>query len=172
VLGKGVGRVDFEQFVAARLPALIRYTTMLANDRDLAQDVVQEVLVRAHARWRRIGAMDRPEHYVKRMLTTEYLSWRRRRDRRASTLSRWGAVLVQPDVADHADGTVARSALNQQLVALPAKQRAVLVLDFYEGLPDDEIAELLGCSPASVRTYRSRALAALRSVLTEVGADL
>jgi RNA polymerase sigma-70 factor (sigma-E family) len=160
--------VKFEQFVEAQqLPALIRYSTMLANDRELAQDVVQEVLVRVHARWRQISGLDRPDRYVKRMVTNEYLSWRRRRTRRATALNRWGAVLVPRDVADHAEGTVARSALNQQLAALPARQRAVLILGYYEGFDDAEIAELLGCSAGSVRSYRSRALAALRSVMSE-----
>ncbi len=67
-----------------------------------------------------------------------------------------------------------RSALNQQLATLPPKQRAVLVLDYYEGMTDPEIAEVLSCSPATVRVYRFRALAALRSVLAEpipVGED-
>jgi RNA polymerase sigma-70 factor (sigma-E family) len=162
--------VDFDQFVVARLPALIRYCAMLANDRELAQDVVQDVLVRAHARWRRIGAMDRPELYLKRMITTEYLSWHRRRARRAAVLNRWAPALVPDPVSDHAEGMAVRSALNQQLAALPPKQRAVLILDFYEGLTDAEIAGLLGCSAGTVRVYRSRALAALRAELTTVGA--
>jgi RNA polymerase sigma-70 factor (sigma-E family) len=159
--------VDFEQYVAAQLPALIRYSAMLTNDRELAQDVVQEVLVRVHARWRRISALDRPELYLRRMVTNEYLSWRRRGARRAATLGRWGATLARPEVADHAERTVARSALNQQLAGLPARQRAVLILGYYEGLGDPEIADLLGCSAGSVRSYRSRALAALRCELTE-----
>ena len=158
--------MDFEQFVVAQLPALVRYAAMLAGERELAQDVVQDALIRANARWRRIGAMERPEHYVKRMVTTEYLSWRRRHARRAATLTRWAVALTPDAVVDHAEGTVARSALNQQLRTLPAKQRAVLILDYYEGRTDLEIAEILDCSAATVRVYRSRALAALRSKLT------
>jgi RNA polymerase sigma-70 factor (sigma-E family) len=159
--------VDFEPFVVAQLPALLRYAAMLTNDRELAQDVVQDVLVRAHARWRRIGAVDRPELYLRRMVTNEYLSWRRRKARRATTLGRWGSTLVITVVADHADGTVNRSALNQLLTVLPPRQRAVLILGYYEGRDDAEIARLLGCSAGSVRSYRSRALAALRSVLSD-----
>ena len=158
--------MDFEQFVAAQLPALLRYATMLAGERDLAQDVVQDALIRANARWRRIAAMDRPEQYVRRMITTEYLSWRRRHARRAAVLTRWAVALTPGAVVDHADNTAARSALNQQLATLPPRQRAVLILDYYEGHTDPEIAAILGCSPASVRVYRSRALAALRANLT------
>lgn len=164
--------MDFEHFVVAQLPALLRYAAMLAGERELAQDVVQDALIRANARWRRISAMDRPESYVKRMITTEYLSWRRRHARRAATLTRWAVALTPGAVVDHAEGTATRSALNQQLATLPAKQRAVLILDFYEGRPDPEIAEILGCSAASVRVYRSRALAALRlQVPATVGED-
>lgn len=166
--------MDFEQFVATHLPGLIRYAVILAGERELAQDVVQDALIRANDRWRRIGAMERPEHYVRRMITTEYLSWRRRHARRAAVLNRWAAVLSPGSVVDHAEGMVQRSALNQQLALLPAKQRAVLVLDYYEALTDPEIAEVLGCSQATVRVYRFRALGALRSMLTEpvrVGED-
>jgi RNA polymerase sigma-70 factor (sigma-E family) len=166
--------VDFEQFVGERLPALIRYAAILAGERELAQDVVQDALIRANDRWRRIGAMDRPEQYVKRMITTEYLSWRRRHARRAAVLDRWAVTLSPGQVGDHAEHLVQRSALSQQLAALPPKQRAVLVLDYYEGMTDPEIAEVLGCSPATVRVYRFRALAALRTVLTQpvpVGED-
>ena len=158
--------MDFEQFVVAELPALVRYAAMLAGERELAQDVVQDALIRANARWRRIGVMDRPDHYVKRMITTEYLSWRRRHARRAATITRWAVALTPGAVIDHAEGTVARSALNQQLSTLPAKQRAVLILDYFEGRTDAEIAGILGCSAATVRVYRSRALAALRMNLT------
>lgn len=154
--------MDFEQFVVAQLPALVRYAAMLAGERELAQDVVQDALIRANARWRRISAMDRPESYVKRMITTEYLSWRRRHARRAATLTRWAVALTPGAVVDHAEGAATRSALNQQLATLPPKQRAVLILDYYEGRTDPEIAEILGCSAATVRVYRSRALAALR----------
>lgn len=156
--------MTFEDFVAARLPTLVRYAAVLTGDRDLAQDVVQDALVRAHARWRRIGAMESPEHYVKRMVTTEYLSWRRRRDRRSAVLARQ-RVFAQPVVADHADGTAERSALWQRLATLPARQRAVLVLGYYEGLPDSEIGRVLGCRVGTVRVYRARALATLRTVL-------
>lgn len=157
--------MDFEEFATKQLAGLVRYAALLAGDRELAQDVVQDALIRANARWRRIRAMDRPDLYVKRMVTTEYLSWRRRGARRAAALNLWGGTLVPPPVADHAEGTAQRWTLNQQLDRLPAKQRAVLVLDYYDGLPDLEIAELLGCSAGSVRVYRARALAALRSVL-------
>jgi RNA polymerase sigma-70 factor (sigma-E family) len=159
-----VGVAAFEEFVAARLPALLRYAAAVTGDPELAKDVVQDVLVRAYRRWSRIGGMDRPERYLQRMVLSEYLSWRRTVLRRARTLTRlpFGA----PAVADHAEAHAERSGIWPQLVALPARQRAVLVLGFYEGLADAEIAEVVGCSEGSVRVYRARALATLRSALS------
>src|SRR4051794_7780235 len=71
--------MTFEEFLGARLEALLRYATVLTCDAHLAQDVVQECLIRAHARWPRICVMEAPERYVKRMIVNEFLSWRRRR---------------------------------------------------------------------------------------------
>lgn len=68
----------FEEFAAARLPAVLRFTGVLTGDRGLAEDVVQEVLIRTHKRWQQIGELDRPELYVRKMVVNEYLSWRRR----------------------------------------------------------------------------------------------
>jgi RNA polymerase sigma-70 factor (sigma-E family) len=151
--------MTFQEFAATRLPALLRFAVVLTGDRDLAEDVLQEVLLRVHQRWNRIGALDSPEHYVRRMITNEYLSWRRR----------WARVVphaqppVPPDpTPDHATVHAEREALRTELDKLPRRQRAVLVLRYYAGLSDTQIAEVLGCSAGTVRAYASRALAALR----------
>src|SRR5207237_5729177 len=70
--------VTFAEFAATRLPRLLRYAVMLTGDRELAQDVVQDVLARAQVRWRRISSIDSPDAYVRQMVLNEYLSWRRR----------------------------------------------------------------------------------------------
>lgn len=145
------------------LPGLLRYATVLAGDGHTAADLVQEVLLRAHLRWTRIALMDRPDLYLKRMVTNEHLSWRRR----------WQVRTIRPadaDVlaahaspsADHADAVVADDAMWRHLADLPRRQRAVLVLRYYEALTDQEIAAVLGTSSATVRSHASRALAALR----------
>ncbi len=71
--------MTFEAFVTVRLGALIRYATVVTWDPHLAEDITQDVLVRAQARWARIGQLDAPEQYVKRMVLNEFLSWRRRK---------------------------------------------------------------------------------------------
>ena len=157
--------VTFEQFAVARLPSLLRYAVVLTGDRELAQDVVQEVLARAQVKWRRIHAADSPEAYVRRMVLNEYLSWRR--SWQVRNVHAVGERLAELDdarggVHDHADGVVEADELWSRLGRLGRKQRAVLVLRYYEGVDDDGIADLLGCSPATVRSHASKALKALR----------
>ena len=79
--------MTFEEFISARLGALVRYATVVTWDPHLAEDITQDVLVRARARWARIGGLDAPEQYVKRMLVNEFLSWRRRRAARTVPLA-------------------------------------------------------------------------------------
>jgi RNA polymerase sigma-70 factor (sigma-E family) len=157
--------VTFEQFAVARLPSLLRYAVVLTGDRELAQDVVQEVLARAQVRWGRINAADSPEAYVRRMVLNEYLSWRR--SWAARNVQAVGEKLIELDdarggVHDHAEGVVEADELWNRLAALGRRQRAVLVLRYYEQLDDDDIADLLGCSPATVRSHASKALKTLR----------
>jgi len=163
--GDVLGGVTFEEFAMARLPSLLRYAVVLTGDRDLAQDVVQEVLARAQVRWRKISESDSPEAYVRRMVLNEYLSWRRSWAFR--NVHAAGERLTDLDdarggVGDHADGVVEADALWQKLATLGRKQRAVLVLRYYEQLEDEQIADLLGCAPATVRSHASRALRTLR----------
>ncbi|MGC0423045.1 SigE family RNA polymerase sigma factor [Embleya sp. AB8] len=157
----------FEDFAAARLPGLLRYAALLCGDRELARDIVQDVLTKALVRWKRIGAMDRPDAYVRTMVTNEFLSLRRRRAIRTVALTHEALDgRGAPSVPDHAADPGAREDLWHRLTELPRRQRAVLVLRYYEGLTDNEIAETLNCRPGTVRGYASRALATLRVEMT------
>lgn len=151
--------MTFEEFAADRLGAVLRFAAVLAGERALAEDVVQEVLIRAHARWDLIGSLDRPEAYVRKMVVNEYLSWRRRSWRLVPS----GALVDAAGPGrDHAVDHAERDALLAEVGRLPRRQKAVLVLRYYEALTDAEIAEVLGCTPGTVRGYASRALATLR----------
>ena len=157
--------MTFEQFAATRLTALLRYAVVLTGDRDLAQDVVQEVLARAQVKWRQIGRSHSPDAYVRRMLVNEYLSWRR--SWAARNVHTAGEQLVdlhdaQGGRPDHAQNVVDADDLWTRLGRLGRKQRAVLVLRYYEEYDDDAIALLLDCSPATVRSNASKALKTLR----------
>ena len=152
----------FEEFAAARLPALLRYAMLLSGDRDEAHDLVQDVMTKTLVKWDRIQRLDEPHAYVRRLLTHQFLSTRRRRQVRTVPLESM-AEPSAPAERPPGDG----DAVWQRLAELPRQQRAVLVLRYYEGLTDEQIAETLGCRPGTVRGYASRALTALRIDLSE-----
>jgi RNA polymerase sigma-70 factor (sigma-E family) len=155
----------FEQYVGARGHALLRFGTLLTGDRHLAEDLVQEALARAHPKWGRIGAMEHPDAYVRRMVVNLFLSWRRLRSSRVTPTDAVPEVL---SAADHGHDLAERDAMWRLLATLPKQQRAVLVLRFYEGLGDEDIAALIGCSPSTVRVHASKALARLRTTSTTI----
>jgi len=157
--------MTFEEFAAARLPAVLRFAGVLTGDRALAEDVVQEALIRASQRWQTIERLERPEAYVRKMIVNEFLSWRRRSWR--TVPGGTGGDLGEPPTPDHAADYAERDAITAELAKLPKRQRAVLVLRYYQGLSDPEIAAVLGCRPGTVRGYATRALAALRVEMAE-----
>ena len=150
--------MTFEEFAATRLDPVLRFAVVLTNDRGLAEDIVQEVLVRAHQRWEQIAAMELPEAYVRRMIVNEFYSWRRK----------WARIVPRPAdeldrvTPDHANLIAERRALLGEVAKLPRKQRAVLALRYYEGMSDADIADALGCAETTVRGYAFRALKTLR----------
>jgi RNA polymerase sigma-70 factor (sigma-E family) len=153
---------DYENFVQAQLPRLLRYATMLTGERELAADLVQDVLVKVYRRWSRISDADHPDRYVLRMVTNGYLSWRHSR---AARLIAAGDLPEQARPDDFASDHALREDMWQRLARLPKRQRAVVVLRYYEQLADAEIADLLGCAQATVRAHAHKALTTLRSGL-------
>jgi len=160
--------MTFEEFARARLPAVLAFATVLTGQRATAEDLAQEVLIKACARWETIGRLDRPDMYVRKMLLNEFLSWRRRAWR---LIPAGNAELPLPSAPDHAPAYAEHAAMLAEIGRLPRRQRAVLVLRYYEDRSDAEIAELLGCAPGSVRAYASRALASLRVELRPASGD-
>jgi RNA polymerase sigma-70 factor (sigma-E family) len=154
---------DYENFVRAQLPRLLRYATMLTGEREQAADLVQDVLVKAYRRWSRITDTDHPDRYVLRMVTNGYLSWRHSRSARLVVA---GDLPDEVRADDFASDHALREDMWQRLARLPKRQRAVVVLRYYEQLTDSEIAELLGCAQATVRAHAHRALTTLRNGLT------
>jgi RNA polymerase sigma-70 factor (sigma-E family) len=154
--------VTFEEFAAARTQGLLRYATVLTCDRHLAEDILQEVLVRVFRKWKRIEQLQVPETYVRRMITNEFLSWRRRRASTDLPQSPQAMTQLGKSVGDPTTGYNERDALLADIAALPKRQRAVLVLRYFCDLPDEQIAEVMGCGTGTVRSHVSRALATLR----------
>lgn len=150
---------DFDSFVRARGDALLRFGYLLCSDAHRAEDLLQEALIRCYRRWRGITRGGEPERYVRKVILREYLSWRRRKSAGEVAMNQ---LPWQPQVASPAAATEERDALQRLLEEVPRKQRAVLVLRYYEDLPDATIADLLGCSPATVRVHARRGIGRLR----------
>jgi RNA polymerase sigma-70 factor (sigma-E family) len=158
--------VTFEEYVLVRGPALIRLARLLVDDVHRAEDLVQDALVRAFPRWSEILRTDQPDLYMRRILINLNASWWRRGASRELPVDLRDDV--RPGPADHGAQAAERLALWERVRALPPRQRAVIVLRYYEDLDDSRIGEILGCSRASVRTHAMRALAAMRIQLNEV----
>lgn len=161
--------VEFDEWVTARSPALLRSAYLMCGDRHLAEDLVQSALLKAFRHWHRVLSADSPEAYVRGIVVKEFLSWRRRRSSREQPVERPPEPSYD-DPALAAVDPVARDRVWALLATLPPRQRVVLVLRLYEDLDDPTIARVLGCAGATVRSLASRGLATLRSVL--VGAEL
>src|SRR3954453_17053602 len=137
--------MTFEQYATRQLPTLLRTAQVVCGDRHLAEDLVQDVLVKVHARWASISGLDAPDAYVRRMLVNEFLSWRRK----------WSRQIPQADPpvssaqGDHAADLAERDALVREIGTLPARQRVVIALRYLGDLPDSEIANSMGCSEST-----------------------
>ncbi len=152
--------------VEQRAPALLRLALMLTGDPADAEDLLQATLLRCVRHGDRIVQMDAPAAYLRRVMLNEHTSRGRALRRRIRTVT---TPHDSPEpVTESAVGEIDhRDEAWSWLATLPPKQRAVLVLRFYEDLPDAQIAGILGCSEGTVRSNASRALASLRTRLLE-----
>jgi len=156
---------DFDAWVAARGSELIRFAYLVTGDRGRAEEAVQDALGKACGRWARICRADDPDAYVRRMVVNADISaWRRfgRRETPVPEVTRTDAV--GPDIAQSLSD---EDAMWRLCAVLPRRQRAAVVLRFYEDLPDAQIAVVLGCTESTVRSQIHRALHTLRAKLTE-----
>ncbi|MES9526044.1 SigE family RNA polymerase sigma factor [Streptomyces capoamus] len=157
---------SFREFVAGRSTALLRTAVLLSGgDRHAAEDLLQNALVKAAGRWQRI---DEPEAYVRQVLYRQQISrWRLKWRRREVTVAEPPEAGRVPDASAAAElRLVLRSALSR----LTARQRTVLVLRYFEDLPETEVARILGCSVGTVRSTTHRSLARLRELAPELAA--
>ncbi|MFF0377462.1 SigE family RNA polymerase sigma factor [Actinoplanes missouriensis] len=155
---------EFTAFVAARGPALVGIAYALTGSQQNAEDLVQAALAKAFARWTRISGD--PEPYVRRIIYNDRVSFWRRQSRRPELLMADLPESGHPGAHDH--DTTLRLALRQALLALPPRQRAVLVLRYLEDRSVEETAEVLGCRPGTVASQSARALAKLRAMVPEL----
>ncbi|GAB3462564.1 SigE family RNA polymerase sigma factor [Kineococcus endophyticus] len=159
--------LDLESLVAWKGPQLVRLARVLLRDEHQAEDVVQDVLATCVDKWSRIRTVDDPSAYLNRMVVNAVTTLRRRPWRREHTAD--PADLPDPGTDDGSGPFAERQRCLALLRRLPDKQRIAIVLRLYEGLPDSEIADLMDCSTATVRSNAHRGLATLRRLLTEEG---
>jgi RNA polymerase sigma-70 factor (sigma-E family) len=151
----------FTEWATAHLAHLMRFGFALTHDESGAEDLVQVGLVQTLLAWPRLRNQVDPEAYVRRVMVNEQLSaWRRQRRHPEVRLEPFGAgEAFRPDEAE----LVERDRVWRELANLPPRQRAVLVLRFYEDRSEREVAAVLGCSVGTVKSQASKALAKLRA---------
>ena len=150
------GAPEFSAFVAARTPALLRTAYLLTGDWASGEDLLQTTLVQCWRRWGRLG--EHPEPYVRQAMLRTFLSWRRRR----WTGETPSEQLPEVAVADATSAYDEREQLWRALRRLPRRQRAVIVLRYFDDLSEQETATTLGIALGTVKSQTSKALAALR----------
>ena len=150
------GRITFEEFVQLRGDRLLGTAYLLTRDHSLADDLLQTALAKAWPAWGRITGD--PEAYVRKILVNTYASWWRRRWRGEVPTEVLPEIHDAPREADLGERDEMWTALGR----LPRRQRAAVVLRYYEGLSEAETAAVLGCSLGTVKSQTSRALAKLR----------
>ena len=151
--------VDFAAYMAARQPSLLRTAYLLTGDRHTAEDLVQVAFAKLYLSWDKVQRRELVDGYVRRILVNEHSSlWRRAFKRRAlAVVGAVDRVRLGQGVGDHL------AALWAFVQTLPRKQRAVIVLRYYEDLSEAEVADILGISVGTVKSQASRALAGLRA---------
>ena len=149
---------SYDEYVAARWTALYRTAYLLSGNHADAEDLAQTALVKAYLSWSKVSSAASPDAYVRRILTNAFVS-----SRRPLRVSRERLVDRTPDVEVAATGSDDRLVLWPHVSALSPRQRAVIVLRYYEDLSEQQIADALGCSPGTVKSTASDALKVLRS---------
>ncbi|KQW53776.1 hypothetical protein ASC77_05850 [Nocardioides sp. Root1257] len=155
----------FEEYAGSAWPSLYRYAYLLAGNHADAEDLAQQTLLKAHGAWSRVELADSPMAYLRKTLTNTYLSQRRPQKRRLEVLT------DEPPERGPAPpgGPEDRMVLWPHVTSLPPRQRAVVVLRYYEQLTEQEIADVLGCSRGTVKSSAHHALKALRAALDSDG---
>lgn len=159
---------EFSDWMAARQPALLRTAYLLTGDHHGAEDLVQNTLAKVYLTWHKVRDRQAMDGYDRRILVNENNSlWRRAWKRKETASSEVPDWVPTRDTYDEGRG----QALWDLVQTLPRKQRAAVVLRYYEELTEAETADVLGCSIGTVKSQTSRALATLRDTATDHGVD-
>jgi RNA polymerase sigma-70 factor (sigma-E family) len=159
-------RSSFEAYVRARTPALSRLAYLLTGDHHLAEDLVQQTFLRVAGRWRRVVSAGDPDAYVKKVLYHQHISWWQRSKRVPE------AALGETDrpTADVADDIATAVAVRRALARLGPRQRAALILRYFEDYTEAQTAEILGCRVGTVKSQVRDGLNRLRAIAPDLAA--
>lgn len=157
------GREDFASYVAERRPALLRVARAITGDHGTAEDLLHTALASVLPRWGTLREPGAADAYVRRVMINQHRSWCRQPWRRRELSV---AEPVEPAGGPPADvpgpGPDLRAVMWRLVAGLPPRQRAAVVLRYYEGLSEAEAARALGCSVGTVKSNTSRGLVSLR----------
>lgn len=157
---------DFEIFVRTETGSLLRTAHLITGDASSAEDLVQETLTRLYPKWGRVQAASFPAAYVRRAMINNFVNSKRSRASRELVSSDVVAGASPARGVDTADEVATHESIMQLLATLPDRQRAALVLSYFDDLPAADVARILGCRVGTARSLVSRGLAALREAMT------
>jgi RNA polymerase sigma-70 factor (sigma-E family) len=170
-LQASTSRQEFERFVTDRTAPLLRTACLITGNLTEAEDLVQEALLRVARHWRKVRCMEHPAAYARRILVNVALDGAAQRGRRKGELAVADSAGAHDPVDTLAQRDLHKVDTRQELLGvlatLPARQRAVIVLRYWEDLPEAEVAEVLGCSTGTVKSTASRGLARLRATVRD-----
>jgi RNA polymerase sigma-70 factor (sigma-E family) len=160
---------EFAEFVRARSTALHRAAYLMVGEVSLAQDLVQEALVKTYAAWGRLRDTGNAEAYCRKAITTTAISWFRRK---SWTQEQPTAALPEAQHTSHGDEVTQSQWLWEALQRLPVRQRAAIVLRYYEDLTEAQTADAMGCAVGTVKSQVSAGIGKLRDLLGDDDPDL
>ncbi|GAA3110026.1 SigE family RNA polymerase sigma factor [Streptomyces echinatus] len=163
--GKQSRNEEFQSFMVGRWPRLMRTAFLLTGEQHAAEDLVQSTLEQVYVAWRRVGAADDPEAYVRRVMINAHARRHRRRLREfLAPRDDSGLVREVADTGDRIAQADDRGALLTALAQLPARQREAVVLRYWEDLTETQTAEAMGCSVGTVKSNAAKGIAKLRAI--------
>ncbi|MFK0153621.1 SigE family RNA polymerase sigma factor [Streptomyces sp. NPDC090493] len=156
---------EFQSFMVGRWPRLMRTAFLLTGEQHAAEDLVQSTLEQVFAAWRKVGAADDPEAYVRRVMINAHARRHRRKLKEfLAPKDDSGLVREVPDTGDRIAQADDRSALLGALAQLPPRQREAVVLRYWEDLTETQAAQAMGCSVGTVKSNAAKGIAKLRAI--------
>lgn len=163
--GKNARNEEFQSFMIGRWPRLMRTAFLLTGEQHAAEDLVQSTLERVYVSWRKVGAADDPEAYVRRVMINLHARKHRRRLKEfLAPKDDSGLVHEIADTGDRIAQADDRSTLLKALAQLPVRQREAVVLRYWEDLTETQAAEAMGCSVGTVKSNAAKGIAKLRAI--------